>query len=346
MFASTTLFCLVTSLLAVLPSTIAVGAPAGEKVIFKVNTSSTATYCLYELGDLSLTVNACDDSPETMALVSTLGSAASTTPPVGTITHQYIPTTFLPRNGTYCLAANATTSTIVTINEGTKVIMKPCVSTDVTQQWAIRDGDGTIRLGNSNKCLTLKFGATVSSPQTLVIGTCAAGNVDQKWTPIPKPPSRGLTGYEPGSTGMAFYNLTSTSINCITVSINGVPMRLEKCSFNGNFITVEQNFTFVAGSSFVGKGAPGQIALWDGHCFDVLTKTSNGVSIDYLAPLPCNGSSLTQQWQVNNDSTVNLANTNKCIGPPTGTLNEVQVVNCIPGNVNQTWSILQVDSVL
>jgi hypothetical protein len=234
MFASTTLFCLVTSLLAVLPSTIAVGAPAGEEVIFKVNTSNTASmseaekgvhlltltlprlaYCLYELGDLSLTVNACDDDPETMALVSTLGSAASTTPPVGTITHQYIPTTFLPRNGTYCLAANATTSTIVTINEGTKVIMKPCVSTDVTQQWAIRDGDGTIRLGNSNKCLTLKFGATVSSPQTLVIGTCAAGepfgvlyivvcivfiltkgNVDQKWTPIPKPPSRGLTGYE------------------------------------------------------------------------------------------------------------------------------------------------------
>jgi hypothetical protein len=117
---------------------------------------------------------------------------------------------------------------------------------------------------------------------------------------------------------------------------------MEECSIHGNFITVEQNFTFVAGSSFVGKGAPGQIALWDGHCFDVLTKTSNGVSIDYLAPLPCNGyamtiqfyedepsyinhsSSPTQQWQVNNDSTVNLANTNKCIGPPTGTLNEVR----------------------
>jgi hypothetical protein len=73
-------------------------------------------------------------------------------------------------------------------------------------------------------------------------------------------------------------------------------MRMEECSIHGNFITVEQNFTFVAGSSFVGKGAPGQIALWDGHCFDVLTKTSNGVSIDYLAPLPCNGYAMTIQF--------------------------------------------------
>jgi hypothetical protein len=122
---------------------------------------------------LSVTVSGCSNNPyETMALAVTAGSAASTAPPLGTITHQYVPTATSPRNGTFCLAVNVTTSNIATVQDGTNVVLKPCVSTDVTQQWAVREGDGTIRLGNGNKCLH-PFFQTVDF--TMQVTTCAAG---------------------------------------------------------------------------------------------------------------------------------------------------------------------------
>ncbi|KAJ7214148.1 hypothetical protein C8J57DRAFT_1255896 [Mycena rebaudengoi] len=104
----------------------------------------------------------------------------------------------------------------------------------------------------------------------------------------------------------------------------------------------QQNFTFAAGSSSVGKGAPGTITvdLTGAPCLDVVTQTTNNTSVDYLGIRPCNGS-LTQQWQVNNDSTINLANTNRCISGAIVPKTKLQIVDCIPGNVNQTWTIVQ-----
>ncbi|KAF8180666.1 hypothetical protein K438DRAFT_1768213 [Mycena galopus ATCC 62051] len=88
------------------------------------------------------------------AWVATAGSAASTKP-LGTIT------TSFPLNGMSCLAANVTATNIATVPDGTGVVRKPCISADVTQQWGIRDGDGTIRLGNQNLCLNVKIGSSL-----------------------------------------------------------------------------------------------------------------------------------------------------------------------------------------
>ncbi|KAF7336251.1 hypothetical protein MVEN_02173200 [Mycena venus] len=346
MLASTpTFFCLVASFLVALPSATAAHATAGEKMIFGVQTvvSNGSYLCLSERSDLSVNVIACTQPPETIAWAVTAGSAASTTPPLGTITYQYVPTATSPRNGTFCLAVNVTTSNIATVQDGTNVILKPCVSTDVTQQWAVREGDGTIRLGNGNKCLHPVF-STVG--YTVQVTTCAAGSVDQKWTPIPKPPSRGIAGYEPGSTNMVIYRVGS-SVDCFTAPLGSVVsgiVTLTACTFSSELPeSTIQNLTFVAGSSFVGKGAPGAITVdvTGGPCLDLVTQTTNDTSVDYLGIRPCNGS-LTQQWQVNNDSTISLANTNKCISGAAVPQTKLQVVDCVPGNVNQTWTTLQV----
>ncbi|KAJ7847094.1 hypothetical protein B0H14DRAFT_921480 [Mycena olivaceomarginata] len=153
-----------------------------------------------------------------------------------------------------------------------------------------------------------------------------------------------------GSTSMAIYREDSTSINCLTAPFSGnlaAPVTLTACTFHDYTINAQQNFTFAAGSSSVGLGAPGPI-INSGYCFDVLTRTTNGTSVDFLGTSPCNGS-LTQQWQVNNGSTINLAGTNRCIGQTTGMLGlntQVQIADCIPGNANQNWSILRVASIL
>ncbi|KAJ7198396.1 hypothetical protein C8J57DRAFT_475122 [Mycena rebaudengoi] len=77
---------------AVLSSVTAARAPAGQKMIFGMQPVVNGTYfCLLARSDLSVTVNGCKDQPETMAWAVTSGSAASTTPPLGTITHQYVP---------------------------------------------------------------------------------------------------------------------------------------------------------------------------------------------------------------------------------------------------------------
>ncbi|KAJ7237693.1 hypothetical protein C8J57DRAFT_1478886 [Mycena rebaudengoi] len=194
-----TFFILISSLSAFLSSATAARAPAGQKMIFGAQTVvSNGTYlCLSGRSDLSVTVINCRTQLDYVAWAVTAGSAASTAPPLGTITHQYVPTANSPRNGTFCLAVNVTTSNIATVPDGTNVVLKPCVSTDVAQQWAIREGDGTIRLGNGNKCLHPVF-RTVD--YTVQVTTCAAarfiGNIDQKWTPVPKPPGRGIAGFE------------------------------------------------------------------------------------------------------------------------------------------------------
>ncbi|KAF7363165.1 hypothetical protein MVEN_00669000 [Mycena venus] len=322
-----TLFFLATSLLAVLPFTNAAAAPAGEKVYFGIRTSNNSTRCLAALDDLSVTGGDCFTG-----WVATAGSAASTTPPVGTIT------TSFPLNGTHCLAANVTTTNIATVPNGAGVVVKPCSSADVTQQWGIRDGDGTIRLGNQNLCLGLKVGSSLFAQYTPQVSTCVVGNANQKWIPIPKPPGLGATGYEPGSTGMVIYQEDSGT-NCLT---EGSTV-LTGCSFHDGIIGVgQQNFTLVGGSSSVGKGAPGPITTLSGKfCFDVLTQTANNASVDYLVSHPCNGS-LTQQWQVNNDSTISLANTNKCVVGTTDLNTRLQIADCAPGNANQNWKISQI----
>ncbi|KAJ6570976.1 hypothetical protein DFH09DRAFT_1153481 [Mycena vulgaris] len=279
-----TFFCLISSLSAILSSATAARAPAGQEIIFGVQTVVNGSHlCLYKRSDSSVTVNGCKDQPETMAWAVTAGSAASTAPPLGTITHQYVPTANSPRNGTFCLAVNVTTSNIATVPDGTNVILKPCVSTDVTQQWAIREGDGTIRLGNGNKCLH-PFFRTVD--YTVQVTTCAAGNIDQKWTPIPKPPSRGIAGYEPGSTDMVIFRFDSINELCFTAPLGGVVggiVTFSDCIFStGLPESPQQNLTFSAGSSSVGKGAPGAITvgLTGAPCLDVVTQTTNDTSVD------------------------------------------------------------------
>ncbi|KAJ7065727.1 hypothetical protein C8F01DRAFT_751524 [Mycena amicta] len=130
-------------------------------------------------------------------VVSTVGSAATTTPPLGTITHTYVP----PNGpaGTYCLGLNVTTTSISTVADNTKAILQTCSSTDVTQQWGIRDGDGSIRLGNGSKCLTLGISDNLAPSFNVTVSTCVSGNARQKWKPVPKPPGKSATGYEPGS---------------------------------------------------------------------------------------------------------------------------------------------------
>ncbi|KAJ7885758.1 hypothetical protein B0H14DRAFT_1340514 [Mycena olivaceomarginata] len=159
--------------------------------------------------------------------------------------------------------------------------------------------------------------------------------------------------FRAGSTSMAIYREDSTSINCLAAPFSGqltAPVTLTACTFHDYTISAQQNFTFAAGSSSVGRGAPGPIinsAVNSGYCFDVLTRTTNGTSVDFLGTSPCNGS-LTQQWQVNNDS-ISLAGTNRCVGQTTGMLGlntQVQIADCIPGNANQNWSILRVASIL
>ncbi|KAJ6564751.1 hypothetical protein B0H19DRAFT_1141875 [Mycena capillaripes] len=341
-----TFFFLIASLLAVLPSAAnAAHAPAGQKMIFGVQTVVNASdLCLFGHSDMSVAVGNCANPPEAIAWAVTAGSAASTTPPLGTITHQFIPTATNPFNGTFCLAVNVTTSNIATVQDGTTVVLKPCVSTDVTQKWAVREGDGTIRLGNGNKCLHPVF-RTVD--YTMQVTTCAAGNMDQKWAPVPKPPSRGITGYEPGSADMIIYRFDSKIIECFTAPLGGMVggiVTLTDCTASSGRPEVNiQNLTFVAGNSFVGKGSPGAITvdLTGPNCFDVVTQTTNNTSVDFLGLRPCNGS-LTQQWQGNNDSTISLANTNKCISGALVRNTKLQVVDCIPGNLNQTWTTEQV----
>ncbi|KAJ7272127.1 hypothetical protein C8J57DRAFT_1317918 [Mycena rebaudengoi] len=308
-------------------------------MIFGTQPVVNGTYfCLLALNDLSVTVNGCKDQPETMAWAVTSGSAASTTPPLGTITHQYVPTEHSPRNGTFCLAVNATTATVP---DGTSVLLKPCASTDVTQKWAVRDGDGTIRLGNGNKCLHFVLVRLVYVVQ---VTTCAAGNIDQKWTPVPKPPGQGIAGFEPGSTDMVIFRFDNSNELCFTAPLGGVVggiVTFSKCIFSSGLPeSPQQNLTFGAGSSSFGKGAPGAITvgLTGAPCLDVVTQTANDTSEDYVGIRPCIGS-FTQQWQVNNDSTINLANTNKCISGALVPNTKLQVVDCIPGNANHTWTI-------
>jgi hypothetical protein len=186
-----TFFILISSLSAFLSSATAARAPAGQKMIFGAQTvvsngtctssrlddfirllTSAPDLCLSGRSDLSVTVINCRTQLDYVAWAVTAGSAASTAPPLGTITHQYVPTANSPRNGTFCLAVNVTTSNIATVPDGTNVVLKPCVSTDVAQQWAVREGDGTIRLGNGNKCLHPVF-RTVD--YTVQVTTCAAG---------------------------------------------------------------------------------------------------------------------------------------------------------------------------
>ncbi|KAJ6489754.1 hypothetical protein C8R45DRAFT_929071 [Mycena sanguinolenta] len=338
LISTQTLIFLAASSVAVLPSVTAVAAPAGEKMIFSIHNSNNATVCLVGSDNLSLTMDGCDTSLDTLAWIVTAGSAASTSPPLGTITHQYLPSDTLPLNGTYCLAPNVTTTNIATIADGTAVILKTCNSADVTQKWGVRDGDGTIRLGNGNKCLTQLY--QNYGKFTLHISTCVAGDVDQKWTPIPKPPGESLTGYEPGSSGMAIYQ--EDIYQCLSVIPGGNIIELTECTF-GYVFYLNQNFTFTAGSSFVGKGAAGPITL-ESRCLDLVTYTyANGTSTEYLGAAPCTGSA-TQQWQVNNDSTINIANTNQCVGQTTVTLAAstwMQVADCVPGTANQIWDILQ-----
>ncbi|KAJ6489755.1 hypothetical protein C8R45DRAFT_991718 [Mycena sanguinolenta] len=340
LISTQTLFFLAASSAAVLPSVIAVAAPAGKKMIFLLNNSNNATVCLAERSDFSLTMDNCDSAGlDALAWTVIAGSAASTSPPLGTITHQYLPSATQPLNGTYCLAPNVMTTNIATITDGTAVILKTCNSADVTQKWGVRDGDGTIRLGNGNKCLTQLY--QNYGKFTLQISTCVAGDADQKWTPIPKPPGKSLTGYEPGSSGMAIYQ--EDIYQCLSVIPGGTIIELTECTFD-YVLYLNQNFTFTAGSSFVGKGAVGPITL-ESQCLDLVTYTyANGTSTEYLGTAPCTGSA-TQQWQVNNDSTINIANTNRCIGQTTATLAAstwMQVADCIPGNANQIWDILQV----
>ncbi|KAJ7931444.1 hypothetical protein B0H13DRAFT_1958190 [Mycena leptocephala] len=270
-----------------------------------------------------------------LAWVATAGSSASTTPPLGTIKHQYIPTTNFPTNGTYCLAANVTSTNPATVPDGTKVLLKPC-------QWGWRETDHTIRLGNTNKCLDLLIGDYGKYTDCM---NMQIGKVDQKWSAAPKPPSLGPTGFEPGTYNMNIFRTASADELCLT-DFNGLIVTLGSCQFyNDNHILTSQNLTFVAGSSLVGKGAPGPIKVSQ-YCFDAIPSSTNA-SIVNLSLRACNASIPTQQWQVNNDSTVNIANTNKCITQPTGTINvntPMQVADCIPGNVNQTWSIFRVST--
>ncbi|KAJ7231797.1 hypothetical protein C8J57DRAFT_179313 [Mycena rebaudengoi] len=289
-----TFFILISSLSAFLSSATAARAPAGQKMIFEAQTVvSNGTYlCLSGRSDLSVTVINCRTQLDYVAWAVTAGSAASTAPPLGTITHQYVPTANSPRNGTFCLAVNVTTSNIATVPDGTSVVLKPCVSTDVAQQWAVRAGDGTIRLGNGNKCLHPVF-RTVD--YTVQVTTCAAGNIDQKWTPVPKLPGRGIAGFEPGSTDMVILRFDSHNELCFTAPLGGVVGGI--VTFSDCFGSAErpesnqQNFTFAAGSSSVGKGAPGTITvdLTGAPCLDVVTQTTNDTSVDYLGIRPCNG---------------------------------------------------------
>ncbi|KAJ7356414.1 hypothetical protein DFH08DRAFT_932607 [Mycena albidolilacea] len=295
MLASThTLFFLATALLLTVVN--ATSAVAGQKTIFKLHASNNATLCLDELSDLTVTAHGCNISPELLAWTSSSGSSASTTPPLGTISHQYVSTPILPGSGTFCLAANSTAASAASVVNGTLVVLKACNATDVTQQWGIRESDGTIRLGNQNRKHESDMDAVPQAPE-----------FGRDWL---------RHVLRAGSTSMAIYREDSTSINCLTAPFSGslaAPVTLTACTFHDYTINAQQNFTFAAGSSSVGRGAPGPIinsVVNSGYCFDVLTRTTNGTSVDFLGTSSCNGS-LTQQWQVNNDSTINLAGTNR-----------------------------------
>ncbi|KAJ6558069.1 hypothetical protein B0H19DRAFT_1070642 [Mycena capillaripes] len=262
---------------AALPSTNVATAPAGAPRIITIATSTNITLCVISKSDLSVNGSTCTTNVDYIAWTPTVGSAASTTPPLGPITHQYIPEPTLPKNGTFCLAANISSTNPATVPDGTIVNLAPCVSGNAMQQWGWREGDGTIRLGNTN-------------------------------------------------------------------NLDGFPDTLQACFFDENGLTgTAQNFTFVAGSSFIGKGAPGPITSYNGSFCLQPVPNPNNASIISLGNRACNGSS-DQQWQVNSDGTINIANTNKCIGQSVGIYNintAIQVTDCVPGNTNQIWKILQ-----
>ncbi|KAF8207379.1 hypothetical protein K438DRAFT_1755426 [Mycena galopus ATCC 62051] len=297
-------------------------------------------------------------------LVATACSAASTLPPLATIT------TSFPLNGTYCLAANVMTTNIATVPEGTGVVRKPCISADLTQQWGIRDGDGTIRLWNQNLCLNVKIGSGLAPQYATQMSTCVVGFVecDMDFPNDRKRQSKMDTHTQAPRYGPNWLRsegvLLPSYSRMVKAWLNrhgNIPGRfrrheLSDCRYrwsghphrvyihDGIIGAGEQDFTFGAGSSSVGKGTPGSITALNGkYCLDVLAQITNlnNTSIDYLGANPCNGS-LTQQWQVNNDSTISLANTNRCICQPTKTLDlntKLQIADCIPGNANQNWML-------
>ncbi|KAJ7239805.1 hypothetical protein C8J57DRAFT_1527848 [Mycena rebaudengoi] len=285
--------------------------------------------CLFERSDLSVTLANCKSAPETIAWAVTAGSSASSAPPLGSITHQYVPTATSPRNGTFCLGVNGTSAGVA---DGTSVLLKPCVTTDAAQKWAVREGDGTIRLGT--KCLHPVFNGV------------SYRKIDQKWAAIPKPPSRGIAGYESGSADIVMYRLDSTSQLCFTAPVVlGGALTLSACTFSSETSELaSQNFTLAAGSFSTVKGAVGAITLplaGATSCLDVVTQTTNGTSVDYLGIQSC----LTG-CQVNNDSTTTLAGSNKCVAGALVAKSKLLVVDCIAGNANQTWSITQVPRAL
>jgi hypothetical protein len=67
---------------------------------------------------------------------------------------------------------------------GTLVVLKVCNTAAVTQQWGIRESDGTIRLGNQNRCLTLNVPPQLSPSYTLLVAACVAGEPDSR-SPFP-----------------------------------------------------------------------------------------------------------------------------------------------------------------
>ncbi|KAJ7189117.1 hypothetical protein C8R46DRAFT_1184318 [Mycena filopes] len=334
-----TLLCFAT----LIASACAVLAPAGQKMIYKIHTSSNTTLCLMIYSDLSVSAQSCGTPPETLAWVSSAGSSAAATPPLGPLTHQFIPTAPTGRNGTYCLAANSTASTAAGVADGTTTLLKPCLAGNVMQQWGLHDADGTIRLGSTSKCLNVTWGTNFN--YSLKLSACATGSVNQKWAPTPKPPSRGLTGFEPGTYDINIFQTPTYAAATLYYAgsvFYGAALRSPSSSQTGALDA--QNMTLVAGSSLVGKGAAGPITMFNGqYCVDVLSTTVANVTTDRLGTRFCDGSA-TQQWQVNSDSTINIAGTNKCVGQATGNLTinaQVLVSDCVPGSVGQLWDIFR-----
>lgn len=133
-----------------------------------------------------------------MAWVHTAGSAASTAPPLGQIRHFYTNPTSQPVNAaaTYCFSANSTLTSPANVPDDTGVLMKPCVNGNAMQNWSISERDGTIRLGNTAKCLYRHDTASAAAIRTPKIKTCVTGSPAQNWQTYPSPPGISLTGYE------------------------------------------------------------------------------------------------------------------------------------------------------
>jgi len=126
----------------------------------------------------------------------------------------------------------------------------------------------------------------------------------------------------------------------------GVPITLSRCIIESTTDSSETPsifWTVQNGGAASGTGPAGQIAL--GSIFGPIGAgclTVNGPIADgtQVTSASCSATNTLQQWNVNGDTTITLANSDMCLDLTNGnttTGNILQIWQCFPGNVNQQW---------